>query len=140
LKEWMHEQGLPECKVALAEASPWDNDGGGGKSKPIHYVVASEELQSGEVALAVPKSLVVTLEKVLGDETIGNAIVVVGNGCSHRWLLVQKEELLGNLLEVLHLLTTDYLILWLLVRASIYRNFDMNLQKASLRFNQQLII
>jgi hypothetical protein len=97
-------------------------------------------LQSGEVALAVPKSLVVTLEKVLGDETIGNAIVVVGNGCSHRWLLVQKEELLGNLLEVLHLLTTDYLILWLLVRASIYRNFDMNLQKASLRFNQQLII
>jgi len=48
LKEWMHEQGLPECKVALAEASPWDNDGGGGKSKPIHYVVASEELQVRE--------------------------------------------------------------------------------------------
>lgn len=48
LKEWMHEQGLPECKVALAEASPWDNDGRGGKSKPIHYVVASEELQVRE--------------------------------------------------------------------------------------------
>lgn len=57
-------------------------------------------LQSGEVALAVPKSLVVTLEKVLGDETIGNAIVLVGYRCSHRWLLVHKEELLGNLLEV----------------------------------------
>lgn len=28
-------------------------------------------LQPGEVALTVPKSLVVTLEKVLGDETIG---------------------------------------------------------------------
>jgi hypothetical protein len=48
LKEWMHEQGLPECKVALAEASPWDNDVGGGKSKPIHYVVASEELRVRE--------------------------------------------------------------------------------------------
>ncbi len=103
-------------------------------------------MQSGEVALAVPKSLVVTLEKVLGDETIGNAIVLVGYGCSHRWLLVHKEELLGNLLEVFaSLQTTDYLIyivliLWLLVKASIYRNFDMNLQKATLRFNQHLII
>jgi hypothetical protein len=27
--------------------------------------------QPGQVALAVPKTLVVTLEKVLGDETIG---------------------------------------------------------------------
>ncbi|KAH8965032.1 hypothetical protein BDL97_04G097000 [Sphagnum fallax] len=95
LKEWMHEQGLPECKVALAEASPWDNDGRGGKSKPIHYVVASEELQSGEVALAVPKSLVVTLEKVLGDETIAELLTtnkLSELACLALYLMYEKKQ------------------------------------------------
>lgn len=41
LKQWMHEQGLPECKVALAEHRPWEGD----KGRPIHYVVASQDLQ-----------------------------------------------------------------------------------------------
>lgn len=41
LKQWMHEQGLPDCKVALAEHKPWI----GGKGRPIHYVVASQNLQ-----------------------------------------------------------------------------------------------
>ena len=41
LKQWMHEQGLPDCKVALAEHQPW----AGGKGRPIHYIVASEDLQ-----------------------------------------------------------------------------------------------
>ena len=45
LKQWMHEQGLPECKVALAEHRPWEGDMG----RPIHYVVASQDLQVSEI-------------------------------------------------------------------------------------------
>lgn len=40
LKSWMHENGLPPCKVVLKER-PSHNE----KHKPIHYVAASEDLQ-----------------------------------------------------------------------------------------------
>ncbi|KAH9743652.1 Rubis-subs-bind domain-containing protein [Citrus sinensis] len=66
LKSWMHKNGLPPCKVILKE-KPSHNE----KHRPIHYVAASEDLQAGDVAFSVPNSLVVTLERVLGNETIG---------------------------------------------------------------------
>ena len=66
LKFWMDKNGLPPCKVILKERPAHDQ-----KHKPIHYVAASEDLQKGDVAFSVPDSLVVTLERVLGNETIG---------------------------------------------------------------------
>lgn len=44
--------------------------------------------QPGEVALAVPKTLVVTLEKVLGDETIGTACQIPSmcEPCASSWI------------------------------------------------------
>ena len=94
LKSWMHKNGLPPCKVVLKE-KPSHYE----KHSPIHYVAASEDLlvricgfcgslflsfsflwlvwflifllQVGDVAFSVPNSLVVTLERVLGNETIG---------------------------------------------------------------------
>lgn len=98
LKSWMHRNGLPPCKVVLKERPSHDE-----KHSPIHYVAASEDLQVkfdwlsilvfrllfrsdplwvkstalglqvGDVAFSVPDSLVVTLERVLGNETIGKA-------------------------------------------------------------------
>lgn len=66
LKSWMHSKGLPPCKVELRDKPSHDN-----KHRPIHYVVASEDLEVGDVAFTVPNHLVVTLERVLGNETIG---------------------------------------------------------------------
>ncbi|GFZ19121.1 rubisco methyltransferase family protein [Actinidia rufa] len=66
LKSWMHKNGLPPCKVVLKERTSHDS-----KHSPIHYVAASEDLQAGDVAFSVPNSLVVTLERVLGNENIG---------------------------------------------------------------------
>lgn len=40
LKSWMHENGLPPCKVVIKER-PSHN----AKHRPIHYVAASEDLQ-----------------------------------------------------------------------------------------------
>ncbi|KAG0592877.1 hypothetical protein M758_1G278700 [Ceratodon purpureus] len=91
LKQWMHEQGLPECKVALSEHRPWEGD----KGRPIHFVVASQDLQPGEVALTVPKSLVVTLEKVLGDETIAELLTtnkLSELACLALYLMYEKKQ------------------------------------------------
>lgn len=40
MKSWMHSMGLPPCKVELRERSAHDR-----KHRPIHYVVASEDLE-----------------------------------------------------------------------------------------------
>lgn len=40
LKSWMHENGLPPCKVVLKDRPSHD-----AKLRPIHYVAASEDLQ-----------------------------------------------------------------------------------------------
>ncbi|KAK8923596.1 hypothetical protein KSP39_PZI019109 [Platanthera zijinensis] len=72
LKSWLVREGLPPCKVVLRERNSHD-----GKHRPIHYVAASEDLQAGDVAFSVPNSLVVTLERVLGDETVGMEILYV---------------------------------------------------------------
>ncbi|CAK9185218.1 unnamed protein product [Ilex paraguariensis] len=66
LKSWMHKNGLPPCKVFLKERHSHDSE-----HRSIHYVAASEDLQAGDVAFSVPNPLVVTLERVLGNETIG---------------------------------------------------------------------
>ncbi|XP_024387385.1 fructose-bisphosphate aldolase-lysine N-methyltransferase, chloroplastic [Physcomitrium patens] len=91
LKQWMEEQGLPECKVSLAEHQPSEGD----KGKPIHYVVASEDLQPGELALTIPKSLVVTLERVLGDETIAELLTtnkLSELACLALYLMYEKKQ------------------------------------------------
>ncbi|KAL2532300.1 Rubisco methyltransferase family protein [Abeliophyllum distichum] len=69
LKSWMHRNGLLSCKVVLKERSSHDSN-----HRPIHYVAASEDLQEGDVAFSVPNSLVVTLERVLGNETIAELL------------------------------------------------------------------
>ena len=98
LKHWLDKNGLPPCKVLLKERPAHDQN-----HKPIHYVAASEDLQvlwlffitepvrsllvnlslfqclllqKGDVAFSVPDSLVVTLERVLGNETIGISLLL----------------------------------------------------------------
>ena len=41
LNQWMQEQGMPECKVALADHQPWEDR----KGRPIHQIVASQDLE-----------------------------------------------------------------------------------------------
>ncbi|CAI0457512.1 unnamed protein product, partial [Linum tenue] len=72
LKSWMHQNGLPPCKVVLRDRPSLDE-----KLCSIHYVAASEDLQAGDVAFSVPNSLVVTLDRVLGNETVGKPFVSV---------------------------------------------------------------
>ncbi|KAF7801662.1 ribulose-1,5 bisphosphate carboxylase/oxygenase large subunit N-methyltransferase, chloroplastic-like [Senna tora] len=90
LKSWMHKNGLPACKVVLKER-PSHND----KHKPIHYVAASEDLQVGDVAFSVPDSLVVTLERVLGNETIAELLTtnkLSELACLALYLMYEKKQ------------------------------------------------
>ncbi|OIW12250.1 hypothetical protein TanjilG_06039 [Lupinus angustifolius] len=90
LKCWMHKHGLPPCKVVLKEKPSHDNT-----HKPIHYVAASEDLQVGDVAFSVPNSLVVTLERVLGNETIAELLTtnkLSELACLALYLMYEKKQ------------------------------------------------
>ncbi|KAH9792103.1 Rubis-subs-bind domain-containing protein [Citrus sinensis] len=90
LKSWMHKNGLPPCKVILKE-KPSHNE----KHRPIHYVAASEDLQAGDAAFSVPNSLVVTLERVLGNETIAELLTtnkLSELACLALYLMYEKKQ------------------------------------------------
>ncbi|PKU64134.1 [Fructose-bisphosphate aldolase]-lysine N-methyltransferase, chloroplastic [Dendrobium catenatum] len=90
LKSWLVREGLPPCKVVLQERHFHD-----GKHRPIHYVAASEDLQEGDVAFTVPNSLVVTLERVLGDETIAELLTtnkLSELACLALYLMYEKKQ------------------------------------------------
>ncbi|KAL5186819.1 [Fructose-bisphosphate aldolase]-lysine N-methyltransferase, chloroplastic [Glycine soja] len=90
LKSWMHKHGLPPCKVVLKD-KPCPND----SHKPIHYVAASQDLQVGDVAFSVPNSLVVTLERVLGNETVAELLTtnkLSELACLALYLMYEKKQ------------------------------------------------
>ncbi|EPS58823.1 hypothetical protein M569_15990, partial [Genlisea aurea] len=90
LKSWMEKNGLPPCKVMLKERHSHDN-----KHRPIHYVAASENLQEGDVAFSVPNSLVVTLERVLGNETVAELLTtskLSELACLALYLMYEKKQ------------------------------------------------
>ncbi|KAF5746944.1 hypothetical protein HS088_TW06G01120 [Tripterygium wilfordii] len=90
LKSWMHNNGLPPCKVVLKERPSHDD-----QLRPIHYVAASEDLQAGDVAFSVPNSLVVTLERVLGNETIAELLAthkLSELACLALYLMYEKKQ------------------------------------------------
>ncbi|OAY78829.1 Histone-lysine N-methyltransferase setd3 [Ananas comosus] len=90
LKAWLHAHGLPPCKVVLRERPSPD-----GKHRPIHYVAASEDLQAGDVAFSVPNSLVVTLDRVLGNETIAELLTtnkLSELACLALYLMYEKKQ------------------------------------------------
>eukprot|EP00262_Sarcandra_glabra_P004567 TRINITY_DN1565_c0_g1_i6.p1 TRINITY_DN1565_c0_g1~~TRINITY_DN1565_c0_g1_i6.p1 ORF type:complete len:514 (-),score=73.50 TRINITY_DN1565_c0_g1_i6:494-2035(-) len=90
LKSWMHSKGLPRCKVVLKEKASHD-----GKHSPIQYVAASEDLEAGDVAFSVPNSLVVTLERVLGNETIAELLTtnkLSELACLALYLMYEKKQ------------------------------------------------
>lgn len=90
LMKWMYEQGLPQCKVELKERSCHGFD-----THPMHYVVAKEDMQPGDVAFAVPNSLVVTLERILGNETIAELLTtnkLSELACLALYLMYEKKR------------------------------------------------
>ncbi|RID73390.1 hypothetical protein BRARA_B00543 [Brassica rapa] len=90
LKLWMDKKGLPPCKILLKERPAHDQN-----HKPIHYVAASEDLQKGDVAFSVPNSLVVTLERVLGNETIAELLTtnkLSELACLALYLMYEKKQ------------------------------------------------
>lgn len=90
LKSWLVREGLPPCKVVLRDRHSHD-----GKHRPIHYVAASEDLQAGDVAFSVPNSLVVTLERVLGDEIIAELLTtnkLSELACLALYLMYEKKQ------------------------------------------------
>ncbi|XP_044466877.1 actin-histidine N-methyltransferase [Mangifera indica] len=90
LKSWMHKNGLPPCKVVLKEKPSHDEN-----HRPIRYVAASEDLQAGAVAFSVPNSLVVTLERVLGNETIAELLTtnkLSELACLALYLMYEKKQ------------------------------------------------
>ncbi|KAL1833051.1 hypothetical protein ACET3Z_002702 [Daucus carota] len=89
LKSWMHQNGLPPCKVVLKDRPcrviP----------RPIHYVAASQDLQAGDVAFSVPSGLVVTLERVLGNETVAELLTtnkLSELACLALYLMYEKKQ------------------------------------------------
>ncbi|KAK4360802.1 hypothetical protein RND71_019754 [Anisodus tanguticus] len=90
LKSWMHENGLPPCKVVIK-----DRPSHNAKHLPIHYVTASQDLQAGDIAFSVPDSLVVTLERVLGNETIAELLTtnkLSELACLALYLMYEKKQ------------------------------------------------
>ncbi|KAF8399905.1 hypothetical protein HHK36_015775 [Tetracentron sinense] len=90
LKSWMHSQGLPPCKVVLEERPSHDEN-----YRSIHYVAASEDLQAGDVAFVVPNSLFVTLERVLGNESIAELLTtnkLSELACLALYLMYEKKQ------------------------------------------------
>ncbi|XP_021299207.1 LOW QUALITY PROTEIN: histone-lysine N-methyltransferase setd3 [Herrania umbratica] len=90
LKSWMHKNGLPPCRVELKERPSHDE-----KHRPIHYVAASDDLQAGDVAFSVPNSLVVTLERVLGNETVAELLTtnkLSELACLALYLMYEKKQ------------------------------------------------
>ncbi|XP_007031777.2 PREDICTED: histone-lysine N-methyltransferase setd3 isoform X1 [Theobroma cacao] len=90
LKSWMHKNGLPPCGVELKERPSHD-----AKHRPIHYVAASDDLQAGDVAFSVPNSLVVTLERVLGNETVAELLTtnkLSELACLALYLMYEKKQ------------------------------------------------
>ncbi|XP_052197536.1 uncharacterized protein LOC127804665 [Diospyros lotus] len=90
LKSWMHKHGLPPCKVVLKERPSHD-----AKLRPIHYVAASQDLQAGDIAFSVPNSLVVTLERVLGNENIAELLAtskLSELACLALYLMYEKKQ------------------------------------------------
>jgi hypothetical protein len=86
----MHKNGLPPCKVVLKDKPSHDDS-----HKPIHYVAASEDLQKGDVAFSIPNSLVVTLERVLGNETIAELLTTnkfSELACLALYLMYEKKQ------------------------------------------------
>lgn len=90
LKTWMHKNGLPPCKVLLKEKPSHDAN-----YRPIQYVAASEDLQAGDIAFSVPDSLVVTLERVLGNESIAELLTtnkLSELACLALYLMYEKKQ------------------------------------------------
>ncbi|KAL9665703.1 hypothetical protein QQ045_000022 [Rhodiola kirilowii] len=90
LKLWMEKNGLPPVKVVLRDRPSHDE-----KLKSIHYVAASEDLQAGDVAFSVPNSLVVTLERVLGNESIAELLTtnkLSELACLALYLMYEKKQ------------------------------------------------
>ncbi|KAI4320139.1 hypothetical protein MLD38_033649 [Melastoma candidum] len=91
LKSWMHQNGLPPCKVVLRDRPSFHDS----KHKPIHYVAASQDLQAGDLAFSVPNSLVVTLERVLGNESIAELLAtnkLSELACLALYLMYEKKQ------------------------------------------------
>ncbi|KAJ1686168.1 hypothetical protein LUZ63_017558 [Rhynchospora breviuscula] len=89
LSSWLHLNGLPPCKVELKEKDCKD------KHLPIRYVVAKEDLQAGDVAFSVPNSLVVTLDRVLGNETVAELLTtnkLSELACLALYLMYEKKQ------------------------------------------------
>lgn len=90
LKSWMHRNGLPPCKILLKERPSHVPN-----HRPIHYVAASEDLQAGDIAFSVPNSLVVTLERVLGNETVAELLTtnkLSELACLALYLMYEKKQ------------------------------------------------
>ncbi|KAG1331333.1 putative actin-histidine N-methyltransferase [Cocos nucifera] len=90
LKSWLHAHGLPPCKVVLKERPSHD-----GRHWPMHYIAASEDLESGDVLFSIPNSLVVTLDRVLGNETIAELLTtnkLSELACLALYLMYEKKQ------------------------------------------------
>ncbi|KAL3629108.1 hypothetical protein CASFOL_026330 [Castilleja foliolosa] len=90
LRSWMDRNGFPPCKVTLKERPSHVS-----KHCDIHYIAASEDLQQGDVAFSVPDSLVVTLERVLGNETVAELLTtnkLSELACLALYLMYEKKQ------------------------------------------------
>eukprot|EP00898_Chlorokybus_atmophyticus_P007628 jgi/Chlat1/7867/Chrsp66S07342 len=68
LMHWMLEQGMPPAKIRLEDRAIKPGE------PPIHVCIASEDLKAGDVVLRIPDGLIVTLERVFGDETLAELL------------------------------------------------------------------
>ncbi|KAK9674319.1 hypothetical protein RND81_12G225700 [Saponaria officinalis] len=91
LMSWMLANGLPsDCKVVLKDRPSHIPD-----HPSIHYVAASQHLKAGDVAFSVPDSLVVTLERVLGNETVAELLAsnkLSELACLALYLMYEKKQ------------------------------------------------
>nr|CAB3463408.1 unnamed protein product [Digitaria exilis] len=91
--DWLRAGGLPPGRVDIRERPvPCLREG---KDRPLRYVAARDALQAGDVAFEVPMSLVVTLERVLGDESVAELLTnnkLSELACLALYLMYEKKQ------------------------------------------------
>eukprot|EP00243_Klebsormidium_subtile_P004495 TRINITY_DN18494_c0_g1_i1.p1 TRINITY_DN18494_c0_g1~~TRINITY_DN18494_c0_g1_i1.p1 ORF type:complete len:542 (+),score=174.02 TRINITY_DN18494_c0_g1_i1:279-1904(+) len=88
--EWLKENGAEQPKVVLKDKKVHGHD-----ERPIHVLVAAEDLKAGQKALSIPDNLVVTLERVLGDENVAELLTtnkLSELACLALYLMYEKKR------------------------------------------------
>mmetsp|Transcript_22220 Transcript_22220/g.26682 ORF Transcript_22220/g.26682 Transcript_22220/m.26682 type:complete len:514 (-) Transcript_22220:122-1663(-) len=70
--QWMSDNGSSQERITLADRP--DSEDSIHSLKSMHYIVAAQDIESGEEAIRIPDSMYITLEQIFQDETVAELL------------------------------------------------------------------